>query len=156
MTAPPDPFRPTVDSARALARSLIKEARHGALGVLMDGAPAVTRIALAPEDGAFVTLISDLAPHTEALRDDPKASLLIGEPGKGDPLAHPRMTLQVTADFIDKSDAAAKAYLTAQPKARLYIGFADFHLVRLQPTSALLNGGFGKAFRLTSADLEEA
>jgi putative heme iron utilization protein len=150
-----DPFRPTDDDARALAHRLIGQASHGALAVLSDGAPSVTRIALTAGNGVFTTLISDLAGHTNALRLAPEASLLIGEPGKGDPLAHPRMTLQVTARFIDKTDDNATAYLAGQPKAQLYIGFADFHLVRLTPNAALLNAGFGKAYRLTPADLLE-
>jgi putative heme iron utilization protein len=77
---------------------------------------------------------------------------MIGEPGKGDPLAHPRLTLAVQAEFIEKADAADQ-YLADQPKAQLYIGFADFHLVRLVPTQGLLNGGFGKAYRLAPSDL---
>lgn len=148
-----DPFRPTDDEARALARRLIHEARHGALGVLQDGAPVVSRIALAPVEDGLLTLVSDLAPHTGALRAHPSASLLIGEPGRGDPLAYPRVTLQVRAAFLEKSKSLVATYLEAQPKAHLYVGFADFHLVRLMPESALLNGGFGKAYRLTGGDL---
>lgn len=153
MTGKTDPIRPTDDEARALARRLMAEARHGALGVLLDGAPFVSRIALAPTPVGLMTLVSDLAPHTAALRAAPRASLLVGEPGKGDPLAHPRITVQVEAGFIEKSEEAARAYLAAQPKAQLYIGFADFHIVRLTPTSAALNGGFGKAYALTPEDL---
>ena len=149
-----DPIRPTDDEARALAKDLMSGARFGALATLRDGAPFVTRIALAPENGRLLTLVSDLAMHTKALRKDPACSLLIGEPGpKGDPLTHPRMTLQVTAAFEEKSPALCRNYLDFQPKAQLYIGFADFHLVRLTPNEAHLNGGFGKAFRLASEDL---
>ena len=154
MTMPkPDTFRDTDDEARALAKALIAEARFGALGVLLDGAPFVTRVALAPEGAQMTTLVSDLAPHTGALRQNPRASLMIGEPGKGDPLAHPRMTLQVEAVFREKTEAAVKAYLDAQPKAQLYIGFGDFHFVDLQIAEAWLNGGFGKAYRMVPDDL---
>ena len=112
MTEPkPDTFRETDDEARDLARRLIAEARHGALGLLMDGQPFVTRVALAPAAGHLTTLISDLAPHTHALRDQERGSLMIGEPGKGDPLAHPRMTLQVNAIFLEKTPAETDAYL---------------------------------------------
>lgn len=147
-----DPFRPIDDEARKLARDLVRNARHGALAVLIDGAPFVSRIALAPAEAGLLTLVSDLAPHTAAIRNHPRASLMIGEPGKGDPLAHPRLTLAVDAEFLDKS-TWADAYLAHQPKAQLYIGFADFHLVRLAPASGLLNGGFGKAYRLEAGDL---
>ena len=147
-----DLFNPTDDKARALARDLISQARHGAIAVLMDGAPFVSRIALAPECRTLLTLVSDLAPHTQALRNHPRASLMVGEPGRGDPLAHPRMTLSVEAAFIDKAEAS-EAYLAHQPKAKLYIGFADFHLVRLTPLAGHLNGGFGKAYRLSRNDI---
>jgi putative heme iron utilization protein len=149
-----DPIRTTDDNARELARRLLSEARHGALGVLQEGLPHVSLIALAPSDGAFLTLVSNLAPHTEALRRQTRASLLIGAPGKGDPLAHPRMSIAVRAEFVDKSTLAER-YLALQPKARLYIDFSDFHLVCLRPVKADLNGGFGKAYRLTASDLEQ-
>ena len=148
-----DPFNPVDDEARALARRLMAGARHGALATLRDGQPFVTRVALAASGADMLTLVSDLAPHTRALRNHPQASLLIGEPGKGDPLAHPRMTLAVSAVFLDKTSEATKDYLAAQPKAQLYIGFADFHLVRLATENAHLNGGFGKAYRLERGDL---
>jgi putative heme iron utilization protein len=44
-------------------------------------------------------------------------------------------------------------WLKGHPKAALYIDFADFAFVRLTPESALLNGGFGRAFRLSPEDL---
>ncbi|MGI1662511.1 HugZ family protein [Palleronia sp. KMU-117] len=155
------PIRPTDDEARALARRLLDGARFGALGVRdpETGAPVVTRIAVATTpDGAPLTLISDLSQHTRALRADPACSLLVGEPGpKGDPLTHPRLTIQAHAAFIDRrgpGQAALRAhYLAQQPKAKLYIDFGDFSLVRLMPTGAYLNGGFGKAFVLTPEDL---
>lgn len=149
-----DPFQEADDDARALAQQLIGSARHGALATLRDGVPFVTRVALSPGLAGLLTLVSDLAPHTPALRASPDASLLIGEPGRGDPLAHPRITVQVRAAFLEKTDDLVAAYLAMQPKAQLYIGFGDFHIVRLQPQSGILNGGFGKAYRLCAGDLD--
>ena len=157
----PDPIRPADDAARALARDILAGARHGALGVLdpASGAPQVTRIALARgPDGLPLTLISALSGHTAGLRADPRCSLLLGEPGpRGDPLTHPRLTLNCVAGFVarDSADHAAlrALYLSQNPKAGLYIDFGDFTLVRLPVTDAFLNGGFGKAWRLTAADL---
>jgi putative heme iron utilization protein len=105
------------------------------------GAPQVTRVGVSTDfDGAPVLLISGLAAHFPALKADARCSLLLGEPGKGDPLAHPRNRI-------------AARYLAHQPKAKLYAGLGDFRFVRLEPISASLNGGFGKAFALTAADL---
>ena len=113
----------------------------------------MTRIALAPTEPKLLTLVSDLAAHTYALRATPDASLLVGEPGKGAPQAHPRLPLQVQAQFLEKTDETKAAYLAFQPKAQLYIDFADFHLVHLKPKEGWLNGGFGRAYRLTPDDL---
>ncbi len=153
---PTDPIRPTDDEARSLARGLIAAARFAALAVLDpdSGLPVVTRIALiAGPDGLPLTLISTLSSHTSALDANPACSLLIGEPTpRGDPLSHPRLTLLAEAQPADKG-ALKDHYLHRLPKARLYYDFGDFRLVRFAPCSALLNGGFGKAYRLSARDL---
>ncbi len=155
------PIRPTDDEARTLARTLLAEARFAALGTLdpATAAPSVTRIAfgLTP-DGAPLTLLSDLSAHTRALRANPAASLLVGEPGpKGDPLTHPRLTIAARARFIarDTPDHTALRahYLATHSKAKLYADFADFSFVRFEVSGASLNGGFGKAYDLGPADL---
>ena len=156
-----DPIRPTDTDARALARRLLDTARFAALGVIDpdDGAPSVTRIALATtENGAPMTLVSDLSPHTRALRANPVCSLLVGEPGqRGDPLTHPRITIAARAAFVARDSATHPAlrdrYLACQPKAKLYIDFGDFHIVTFSMQNGALNGGFGRAFRLTGEDL---
>lgn len=156
-----DPIRDTDDEARALGRSLLATARFGALGVRApdSGAPQVTRIAVAQApDGQPLTLISALSSHTVALRADPVCSLLLGEPGpKGDPLTHPRITLACRADFTEHGTAdyarLRDHYLRTHPKAQLYIDFTDFAFATLRVEGAALNGGFGKAYALTPADL---
>jgi len=156
-----DPVAPADDAARALARDLLTGARHAALAWTdpETGTPGISRIAfgLAP-DGGPVTLISALAPHFAALRAHPEAAVMVGEPGgKGDPLTHPRLMIRVSASFVDRKapdHAALRAHwLADHPKSALYIDFADFALVRLVPTSALLNGGFARAYRLMPGDL---
>lgn len=155
------PIRPTDDEARTLARGLIQTARYGALAVLdpTSQTPLVSRVAAVPgPDGLPLMLVSDLSAHTVALKANPACSLLLGEPDKkGDPLTHPRISIQGAARFTRHGDAGhadlAAHYLTQQPKAKLYIGFADFSLMQLQVTGAHLNGGFGKAFVLEPSDL---
>lgn len=156
-----NPIRETDDEARVLARRLLHEAVTAALGVIDpdSGAPFVSRIAfgLAPGGGP-VTLISDLAHHARAIRADPRVSVLLGESGtKGDPLTHPRLTLAATARILDPIPAERAvlraAWLHRHPKARLYIDFADFRFVAFDPCSALLNGGFARAYALTREDI---
>lgn len=156
-----DPIRPTDDEARALARGLIDGARFGALAVLSPetGGPSVTRVAIATApDGAPVSLVSDLSAHTRALKANPACALLLGEPGpKGDPLTHPRLTLEASAAFVPREGddhAGLRArWLETHPKAKLYIDFGDFGFIRFAVTAAHLNGGFGKAYRLSPDDL---
>lgn len=158
---PRDPIRPTDDEARQLARSLLAEARIAALGVLEPetGAPMVTRVAIGQaSDGQPVTLISALSQHTSALRANPAASLLLGEPGaKGDPLTHPRLTLQCSASFVPREDPdharLREGWLQSHPKAKLYIDFGDFAFARFAVARGFLNGGFGKAYLLGPEDL---
>ena len=161
MTSAPDPIRPTDDEARALAQRLIREARFAALGTLdpESGFPAVSRIALGlgPKGGLWC-LISSLAAHSRALHADPRAGLLLGEPGpRGDPLTHPRLSLRAQAIPLPRDDPRHPAlrahWLKLHPKAQLYIDFGDFQFIRFRPLDALLNGGFGRAFRLSTADL---
>jgi heme iron utilization protein len=143
-----------------LAKTLVRHARFGALAFLdpSTGNPGVSRVAVASDQtGVPVTLISRLSAHTKALMVDPRCSLLVGEPAKGDPLTHPRISVHCVARFLEhgsiEEKAVAERYLRCNPKAKLYAGFADFTFVRLDPAGAGLNGGFGKAYLLTAADL---
>src|SRR5262245_36792691 len=96
MTERRDVLRPTDEEAIRLGKTLVATARHGAIAVLdpETGAPLASRVGVATDaDGAPIILVSMLAAHTRALIADPRCSLLVGEIGKGDPLAHPRITL---------------------------------------------------------------
>jgi len=155
-----DPLLPVDDDARRLARDLLRRARQGALATLdpADGMPLATRTALATDmDGAPVFLTSTLSAHTQALLADARCSLLLGEPGKGDPLAHPRLTVSGTARGIAAEDPARarlkRRYLARHPKAELYVDFADFGFWRLESRRASLNGGFGRAYAMTPPDV---
>jgi heme iron utilization protein len=159
MNDKPQVIRDTDDDARRQARILLRGARFAAIGVLdpETGFPFVSRVLLGMDsDGAAVILVSNLSAHTTALLADPRASLLTGEPGKGDPLAHPRLTLQCTAESVERdSDSHQRLrarFLARHPKAELYIDFPDFRFFRLRPERASLNGGFGRAYHLSSAD----
>ncbi|WP_192177993.1 HugZ family protein [Mesorhizobium amorphae] len=155
-----DVIRETDAEAIRLARTLIRGARFGALAVIepATGSPLASRVGVATDvDGAPLILVSMLSAHTGAVLADPRCSLLVGEPGKGDPLAHPRVTLICKARRLERgSDEHARAerrYLNRNPKARLYAGLGDFSIFRLEPERASLNGGFGKAYLLDRSDL---
>ncbi|HWK67316.1 MAG TPA: HugZ family protein [Rhizobiaceae bacterium] len=153
-------IRETDAEAVRLARTLIRTARYGAIAVLdpRDGAPMASRVAVATDlDGAPIILVSALSAHTGALAADPRCSLLVGEPGKGDPLAHPRISVSCRAIRLERGTEdharAERRYLNRHPKGKLYAGFPDFSFFRLEPHGASLNGGFGKAYVLDRSDL---
>lgn len=160
MTEKKDVIRPTDSEAIALGKQLLRTAQFGALGVLDkdDGSPFVSRAGVATSmDGTPIILISLLSQHTQALLADSRCSLLLGEPGKGDPLAYPRISLICQANKIDRNSAAyehaRRRYLNRHPKAKLYVGLGDFDFFSLSVQHASLNGGFGKAYRLTGDEL---
>ncbi|WP_040617016.1 HugZ family protein [Roseibium sp. TrichSKD4] len=153
-------LREVDDDARRQAKTLVRTARYAALGALEveTGHPQVSRVALATDvDGTPVILTSTLSGHTSAIMSDHRCSLLCGEPGKGDPLAHPRISLFCRAERIDrKSDdhgRLRRRYLARHPKAELYVDFGDFAFFRLDVERAGLNGGFGKAYELHAGDV---
>ncbi|MEM9880800.1 MAG: DUF2470 domain-containing protein [Pseudomonadota bacterium] len=153
--------QPVDEAATRAAKTLLRTARHGALAALdpSSGAPIVSRISLATEpDGSPIFLISQLAPHFAALEADGCCSLLIGVPGKGDPLAHPRLALSGHAVKLDGEarGLARSRFLMRQPKAALYADFADFAFWRITPERADYYGGYAKAYEMTAQDLKTA
>ncbi len=143
-----------------MAKGLIRTARFGALAALEAGTghPLASRVAVATDlDGTPVILTSLLSGHTRAVLETPACSLLVGEPGKGDPLAHPRISLFCKAVRIEQDSPEhgrlRARYLARHPKAELYVDFGDFSFFRLELQRASLNGGFGKAFELEAEDL---
>lgn len=158
MAPAPELLRPGDEEARSLAKALISGASFAALAVTEAGSglPFCSRIALAQDaDGTAMGFVSGLAQHTQALRANPDCCLLIGEPGdRGDPLTHPRLSLQARAVFPEEASAARlDLWLARHPKARIYAGLPDFRFVRFEARVGFLNGGFGRAFRLSPADL---
>src|SRR6185312_12146703 len=112
-----------------LARTLLRTARYGALATLEPGtgAPFASRVATATEVGGDpVILVSQLSGHTGAILADPRCSLLLGEPGSGDPLAHARITLMCWAERLERgapeNDEAERRYLKRQPQRRIRQG----------------------------------
>lgn len=153
-------LRPTDDEARELARSLVRGARYMSLGVIdpATGYPAVSRALTAIDlDGVPVILVSALSGHTKGLISDSRCSLLAGEPGKGDPLAHARITVLCQAEPVERGtplhDRIRMRFLRRHAKAQLYVDFPDFKFFRLNPVQASLNGGFGRAYALSADDL---
>ncbi len=131
--------------AKSTARKLLRSVRAGALATIdrNTGHPFGSLVNVATDsDGSPLILISRLSSHTANLEADSRASLLLASVGKGDPLAHPRLT--VLGGFAKVAhDAAGEAhlrrrFLARHPKAELYAGFADFALWRMSVESGIL------------------
>ena len=141
-------------AARCDAKRLLRTARTGALATLDAGRPLTTLIGVASDwDGAPLFLMSDLSQHTKNIGLDPRVSLLLtSEGGRGDPLNHPRITLNGAVRRREGDDGRDR-YVRRNPKAKLYVNFADFSLRRLDIESVHFNGGFGRAEKLTVEDV---
>ena len=146
--------------ATAVAKALLRTTRAGALATIdrNTGHPFGSLVNVATDiDGSSLILISRLSTHTANLENDRRASLLLASVGRGDPLAHPRLT--VLGDFApigreDPSEARLRRrFLARHQKSELYAGFADFSFWRLAVASAHLNAGFARAADLKAADL---
>jgi heme iron utilization protein len=144
----------------ATAKELLRATRAGALATIdrNTGHPFSSLVNVATDmDGSPLILISRLATHTANLEADPRASILLASSGKGDPLAHPRLTVLGTFAPVERGtpDAvrAQRRFLSRHPKSRLYAGFGDFSFWRLNLVSAHLNGGFARAADLKAGDI---
>jgi putative heme iron utilization protein len=148
--------RPQPDfDAKGLAKLLLRSIRSGALATLdrETGFPFASLVTVATDlDGSPLLLLSRLSGHTLNLEADPRASILLAETGKGDPLAHPRLTVTGEARR-DPAPRIRERFLARHPKAKLYADFADFSFWRLTPAAGHLNGGFARAATLGGPDL---
>jgi putative heme iron utilization protein len=152
---PPEDFDPI-----GVAKELLRTARAGALATLdrNTGHPFSSLVNIATDaDGSPLILVSRLSTHTANIEVDPRASVLLASTGKGDPLAHPRLTVLGTFANIkrDTPDGGRvqRRFLSRHPKSNLYVGFGDFTFWRLHVVSAHLNGGFARAADLTASDI---
>jgi putative heme iron utilization protein len=93
--------------------------------------------------GRPIFFISSMAMHTQNLRQDPRASLLITQPDvSGDPLGAARLTL---LGVVMEAPAAEvrDLYLSRYENARFWQDYADFAYYRLQNSTVYYIGGFG-------------
>jgi heme oxygenase (biliverdin-IX-beta and delta-forming) len=145
---------------KSIAKDLLRSTRAGSLATLdrNTGHPFASLVNVATDaDGSPLILVSRLSTHTANLEKDGRASLLLASAGKGDPLAHPRLTLLGSFAPIAREDRdeprIRRRFLARHPKSEFYAGFADFAFWRLTAVSAHLNGGFARASDLLAADV---
>ena len=138
--------------AKSIAKTLLRATRAGTLATIdrNTGHPFASLVNVATDaDGSPLILVSRLSTHTANLECDGRASLLLASSSRGDPLAHPRLTvLGIFAPVARSAEAEPRIqrrFLARHPKSELYAGFGDFSYWRLSVASAHLNAGFARA-----------
>jgi heme iron utilization protein len=143
------------------ARNLVRQALKGALATLDRGSGGSTpghpyaslvTVATTPE-GRPVFLLSGLALHTQNLKADPRASLLIDATSlAGDPLAGGRVTLIGQLARTEAPSSRAR-FLNRHPAAAQYADFGDFAFYELNVERAHFIGGFGRIVGLSAEQI---
>jgi putative heme iron utilization protein len=131
------------------ARTLLHLGESGTLATLSRRHPGHPFASVMPyaldAPGRALFLISTMAMHTHNLLADPRASLLVAQPGwTGDPLASGRVTVMGRAAQLPAADieAARAAYLSRHEAAKFWVEFEDFSFWRLDPLDVYFVGGF--------------
>lgn len=108
------------------------------------------------ERGRPVIFISSMAMHTQNLRDDPRASLLITQPDvSGDPLGAARVTLIGTAVEAPAAEVR-ELYLSRYENAKAWQEYTDFAYYRLEVAGVYFVGGFGVMGWISAEDYRGA
>src|ERR1700685_3358071 len=146
--------------AQSIAKTLLRATRAGTLATTdpHNGHPFASLVIVATDaDGSPLILVSRLSTHTASLERDGRASLLLATSGRGDPVAHPRLTVLGTfapiARSADAEPSIRRRFLARHPKSELYAGFADFSFWRMPLVSAHLNAGFARAVDLKGDEI---
>lgn len=151
-----------MDGEAALSlRALLATRPVAALATLHGGEPAVSMVPFVlPAGGTQLFIhVSGLATHTRDMQRHARVGLLVMAEATADvsPQALPRVALQadVLALAPDSTAhaAACAAYLQRFPDAAQTFALADFSLLALQPVSARLIAGFGRAGSLVGEPL---
>ncbi len=127
------------------ARHLLRSHYQGALATLdAEGMPFASALHYACDhQGSPWFLLSHLAEHTRRLLADPRASLLVWQPGQ-DLLAAARMTLLGRVVAAEPDDALRARLLRLLPGATRYLALPGFHFYTLQVERVRLIAGFGE------------
>jgi len=145
------------------ARTLAYLVRTGSLSTVSRKQPGFPFGSVMPyaldEHGRPVFLISTMAMHTQNLKGDPRASLLVTQPGAGDdPLGASRVTLVGNVLPIPASEVseARRIYLERHANSRYWVDFEDFSFYRMQVVDVYYVGGFGVMGWVAALEYDQA
>ncbi|HTW58458.1 MAG TPA: DUF2470 domain-containing protein [Terriglobales bacterium] len=131
-------------------RTLVYLGRLGSLSTLSRKQPGFPFGSVMPygldDLGRPLFLISTMAMHTQNLKADPRASLLVTQnSADGDPLGASRVTLVGNALPVPEAEipAARSLYLARHANSKYWVEFEDFSFYRLDIVDIYFVGGFG-------------
>ena len=132
------------------ARTLVYLTRVGSLSTLSRKQPGFPFGSVMPYgldlQGGPIFLISTMAMHTQNLKADPRASLLVTQnDAHEDPLGASRVTLVGNAQPVPEAEARAARdfYLARHANSKYWVDFEDFSFYRLNVVDVYYVGGFG-------------
>ena len=132
------------------ARTLVHIARIGSLSTLSRKQPGFPFGSVMPygldERGRPIFLVSTMAMHTQNLKADPRASLLVTQDdASGDPLGASRVTLVGNVLPLPEGEVAGarQLYLARYTNSKYWVDFEDFSFYRLDVVDIYYVGGFG-------------
>jgi heme iron utilization protein len=143
------------------ARTLMHLARVGSLSTLsrkQAGFPfgSVMPYGLGAQ-GHPIFLISTMAMHTQNLKADARASLLVTQDDTdGEPLGASRVTLVGNALPVPNTELAEvrKLYLERHANSKYWVDFEDFSFYRMDVVDVYYVGGFGVMGWVSASDYE--
>src|SRR5579862_7134887 len=111
------------------------------------------------DHGSPIFLISTMAMHTQNLKADPRASLLVTQAdGARDPLGSARVTL--VGNVLPLPDAevaeARRIYLARYANSKYWVDFEDFSFYRMDVVDVYYVGGFGVMGWVKASDYDQA
>ncbi len=141
------------------ARTLMYMGRVGMLSTLSRKQPGFPFGSVMPygldNPGRPIFLISTMAMHTQNLKADARASLLVAqEDAGGDPLGASRVTLVGNVAPIAEPEvsAAREIYLARHANSRYWVDFEDFSFYGMDVVDVYYVGGFGVMGWVSASD----
>jgi putative heme iron utilization protein len=132
------------------ARTLVHLGRIGSLSTLSRKQSGFPFGSVMPysvdEHGRPIFLISTMAMHTQNLKAEPRASLLVTQlEAEGDPLGAARVTLLGNVFTVAEPELAQtrKLYLERYANSKYWVDYEDFSFYRMEIVDVYYVGGFG-------------
>src|SRR5215510_2740536 len=111
------------------------------------------------DHGRPIFLISTMAMHTQNLRADPRASLLVTqEDTEGEPLGASRVTVVGNVLPLPNTELAQarKLYLERHANSKYWVDFEDFSFYRMDVIDVYYVGGFGVMGWVSASDYDRS